>query len=64
MLAIFIENSIPDPSVFKEVREVINLKYFRDFKFEEIATFQDISINTALGRSRYALQNLRNFMAV
>ena len=47
-----------------EQREVINLKYFRDFKFEEIATFQDISINTALGRSRYALQNLRNFMIV
>lgn len=47
----------------KEQREVVLLRHFYDFSFKEIAELCNISINTALGRMRYALINLRKVVA-
>ena len=44
-------------------REVIVLRHFGDMSFKEIATVTNCSINTALGRMRYGLINLRKMMA-
>lgn len=40
-------------------REVIEMRFYRDMSFKEIADSTNVSINTALGRMRYALLNLR-----
>lgn len=40
-------------------QEIINLRYYQDMSFKEIAVMLNCSINTALGRTRYALINLR-----
>ncbi|MBO4611807.1 MAG: sigma-70 family RNA polymerase sigma factor [Bacteroidaceae bacterium] len=40
-------------------REVVNMRYFRDMSFKEIAEATGVSINTSLGRMRYAMINLR-----
>lgn len=40
-------------------REVLQLRIFKGLSFKEIAEETDVSINTALGRMRYALINLR-----
>jgi RNA polymerase sigma factor (sigma-70 family) len=40
-------------------REVLLLRHFAGLSFKEIADMTDVSINTALGRMRYALINLR-----
>ena len=40
-------------------REVLQLRYLEDMSFKEIAMQTGVSINTALGRMRYALINLR-----
>ena len=40
-------------------REVLNMRFYRDLSFKEIAEQTGVSINTALGRMRYALLNLR-----
>lgn len=40
-------------------REVVLMRYYRDLSFKEIADITNVSINTALGRMRYALINLR-----
>ncbi len=40
-------------------REVVVLRFFHEMSFKEIAAFTNVSINTALGRMRYALINLR-----
>lgn len=40
-------------------REVLEMRYYRDMSFKEIADKVDISINTALGRMRYAILNIR-----
>lgn len=45
-----------------EQREVLLLRQETDLTFREIAEVQDVSINTALGRMRYALKNLRKMM--
>ena len=42
-----------------EQKEVVKLRYYYDMSFKEISEFTDVSINTALGRMRYALINLR-----
>lgn len=47
----------------KEQREVVLLRHFYDFSFKEIAELCNVSINTALGRMRYALINLRKVVA-
>lgn len=44
-----------------EQREVVMLRHYYDLSFKEIAELTDVSINTALGRMRYALINLRKF---
>jgi DNA-directed RNA polymerase specialized sigma24 family protein len=41
---------------------VIVLRHFADMSFKEIAQVTDCSINTALGRMRYGLINLRKLM--
>ena len=40
-------------------KEVLKMRYFEELSFKKIAEHFDISINTALGRMRYALINLR-----
>ena len=40
-------------------REVVYMRYYRDMSFKEIAQETGVSINTSLGRMRYALINLR-----
>ena len=40
-------------------REVLVMRYYRDMSFKEIAEATKVSINTALGRMRYALINIR-----
>lgn len=43
-------------------KEVVILKHYRGLSFKEIAEITDVSINTALGRMRYALLSLRKMM--
>lgn len=40
-------------------REVLLMRYYRDMSFKEIAEATKVSINTALGRMRYAIINMR-----
>ena len=40
-------------------KEVVFMRYYQDLSFKEIAEITGVSINTALGRMRYALLNLR-----
>ncbi len=40
-------------------REVLEMRYYQDMSFKEIAENTGVSINTALGRMRYAILNLR-----
>lgn len=42
-----------------EQKEVVILRHYADLSFKEIADITNVSINTALGRMRYALINLR-----
>ena len=44
----------------EEQMEVLKMRYFEDMSFKEISEITGVSINTALGRMRYALINLRN----
>ncbi len=43
-------------------REILKMRIFQDMSFKDIAELEDISINTALGRMRYALINLRKLI--
>jgi RNA polymerase sigma-70 factor (ECF subfamily) len=43
-------------------REVVILRHYASLSFKEIADITDVSINTALGRMRYALINMRKIM--
>ena len=47
-------NALPDAQ-----REVVFMRYYQDMSFKEIAQATGVSINTSLGRMRYALINLR-----
>lgn len=49
--------SLPD-----EQKEVILLRHYNDLSFKEIAEQTGVSINTALGRMRYALINMRKLI--
>ncbi|MBN2766777.1 MAG: sigma-70 family RNA polymerase sigma factor [Paludibacteraceae bacterium] len=40
-------------------RDVVRMRFFEDLSFKEIAEKTEVSINTALGRMRYALMNMR-----
>ena len=46
----------------EEQREIIVLRHFANLSFKEIAEITNCSINTALGRMRYGLINLRKIM--
>lgn len=73
----FSDNSIEDQLVFDEVltdvsllvdqlpqsqREVVKMRHYMGLSFKEIAEETNVSINTALGRMRYAIINLRKMM--
>jgi len=73
----FSDNSIEDRMVFDEVlkdvsllveqlpdtqREVVKMRHYMGLSFKEIAEETNVSINTALGRMRYAIINLRKMM--
>jgi RNA polymerase sigma-70 factor (ECF subfamily) len=47
----------------QEQREIIVLRHYANLSFKEIAQITNCSINTALGRMRYGLINLRKIMA-
>lgn len=47
-------SELPDPQ-----KEVLTMRYYKDMSFKEIAEQTDVSINTSLGRMRYAILNLR-----
>ena len=40
-------------------REVVYMRFYQDMSFKEIAETTGVSINTSLGRMRYALINMR-----
>jgi RNA polymerase sigma-70 factor (ECF subfamily) len=40
-------------------REVVYMRFYQELSFKEIAELTGVSINTSLGRMRYALMNLR-----
>lgn len=46
-----------------EQRQVLLMRHFAGMSFQEIADFTGVSINTSLGRMRYALLNLRKMLA-
>jgi RNA polymerase sigma-70 factor (ECF subfamily) len=46
----------------KEQREVLIMRHYGDMSFKDIAEVTNVSINTALGRMRYALINLRKLV--
>ena len=45
-----------------EQREVVKMRYYEGLSFKEIAEHTGVSINTALGRMRYALINMRQMI--
>lgn len=45
-----------------EQKEVLIMRHYGEMSFKEIADVTEVSINTALGRMRYALNNLRKMM--
>lgn len=53
----FLMNNLP-----ANLREVVFMRFYQDMSFKEIAEVTGVSINTALGRMRYALINLRKMM--
>lgn len=65
-----IEDSMVTSQIHKDIRrlikalpetqrEVLLMRYYKNMSFKEIADFTKVSINTALGRMRYALINMR-----
>ena len=47
----------------EDQKEVLIMRYYEDLSFKEIADKTNVSINTSLGRMRYALINLRKIMS-
>ena len=45
-----------------EQKEVVILRHYGELSFKEIAAITNVSINTALGRMRYALINMRKMI--
>ncbi|HPT04987.1 MAG TPA: sigma factor-like helix-turn-helix DNA-binding protein, partial [Bacteroidales bacterium] len=46
----------------EEQKQVLIMRHYADMSFKDIAEQTDVSINTALGRMRYALINLRKMI--
>ena len=46
----------------EDQREVIKMRFYEDLSFKEISEITGVSINTALGRMRYAVINLRKII--
>ncbi|QSW89825.1 MULTISPECIES: RNA polymerase sigma factor [Flavobacterium] len=46
----------------EDQKEVLIMRMYQDMSFKEISELTDVSINTALGRMRYALMNLRKII--
>ena len=46
----------------EDQKEVLNMRLYKDMSFKEIAEITGVSINTALGRMRYAIINLRKMI--
>jgi RNA polymerase sigma-70 factor (ECF subfamily) len=44
-------------------QEVIEMRLFREMSFKDISELTNVSINTALGRMRYAIINLRKLVS-
>ena len=49
-------------SLPEDQREVLKMRFYDDLSFKEIADITGVSINTALGRMRYAVINLRKLI--
>lgn len=69
-----IENRMVNDQVLSDVRrlidelpdcqrEVVFMRYYQDLSFKEISDITGVSINTALGRMRYAVLNMRRIAA-
>lgn len=69
-----IENRMVNEQVLRDVRmlidelpdcqrEVVFMRYYQDMSFKDIADATGVSINTALGRMRYAVMNMRRIAA-
>ena len=65
-----IEDEMIQEQVYKDIRklvkhlpdnqrEVLEMRFYQDMSFKEIADITGVSINTALGRMRYAILNMR-----
>ena len=65
-----VENDVINRQVLQDVkkmmnllppvqREVVYMRYYQQLSFKDIAEMTNVSINTSLGRMRYALMNLR-----
>ena len=65
-----IEDEMVKDQIFSDIKKLINylpdnqkevlvLRYYQDLSFKEIADITGVSINTALGRMRYAILNIR-----
>ena len=68
-----VEDKMVEEQIYKEVRDLVDLlpdeqkevllmRHYADLSFKEIAEQTNVSINTALGRMRYALINLRKLI--
>lgn len=53
-------NELIEKKLLQEQKEVLNFRFKEKMSFKEIASVQGVNINTALGRYRYAINNLRN----
>lgn len=52
--AVMLMNALPESQ-----REILELRFYEDLSFKEIANMKGMSINTALGRMHYAVNNMR-----
>lgn len=70
-----IENRFVNEQILKDVRKMMNclpesqrevvfMRFFQDMSFKEIADTTGVSINTSLGRMRYAILNMRKMAKI